>query len=286
MSSISIQYKYAKESKKESKEKYIPPLQYKLYYERKKYYMSVIKNKEYILLKIGEYEIRLTIEGLTSVSKLVFDSIDELYDYIKDILSERSVDIKNIIQNKFIVLSFVNNINGKKKEYTISLIYKNENKDNIINSLNNKLESLSKSFLQLKNDFNLLRSESRKMKNEIISLRARQKNGTFKIVSRSINFKINNFKKNPEVENGHKKNDEVNISRNIIRIPNNNYLKSKEEKKSNTHKNSIDRVNTLDLKKILDMKKNIDRIKNNDKSSTEIKKSFDRKNSKNIKKSI
>ena len=271
MSNLSSYRKYAKECQKESKEKYISSIKFRLFYEKKKYYISLMKTKGYILLKIGDYEIRLTVESLSSASKLVFDSLDEIYDYLRDALYEKMVEIKNIKQDQFIILSFINNVNGKNKEYFLTLIYKNENKDNIINTSNNELSTLSKNF---RNKINPLENEPKKMKTEFFALKTRLKNGKPVAISKPVNYKTNDLKKNNEIENGYKKNDEIKTKRNVICISNNSkYFKSREEQKLNNYRKMIELRNTIGLKKIFDIINNSDDTKNSDqKNSIDIKK--------------
>ena len=139
--------------------------------------VGIIGNK--ILIKSNNYFITFGLNDFKLLTKLLFNTINEAYEFIINLFEENKVIINNININKTIkLLLYINNI---EKNIEIILIYNKKNKNNIINELNNN---------KLKNDINILKDEINILKKEINILK-----------SFHNNYNLKDFNKNKIINN-------------------------------------------------------------------------------------
>ena len=113
------------------------------------YKIVVAKKNNQVTIQYKNYLISFNIKEFSILTKINFESIDKIYDYIIDLFEENKVTIKNIIKKKEMKLNFM--IDGKVIE-TI-LPYNEKNSDfifNEINRLKNENEKLKKEINILK----------------------------------------------------------------------------------------------------------------------------------------
>ena len=161
------------------------------------YKIIVKKLENEINIKCKNYSIKLNNNDLTMLTKLPLNTIDEAYEYIINIFERNKVTIKDIILKKKIILSLKVYSYNLEKDIEIMLKYSKENKELMMNELNNnyKNEDLN----NLKEEIEILRKEIKilKMKNNIKV----SQNNEIEILNEIVNNNNNNnkeFKSNPQ----------------------------------------------------------------------------------------
>ena len=161
------------------------------------YKIIVKKLENEINIKCKNYSIKLNNNDLTMLTKLPLNTIDEAYEYIINIFERNKVTIKDIILKKKIILSLKVYSYNLEKDIEIMLKYSKENKELMMNELNNnyKNEDLN----NLKEEIEILRKEINisKMKNNNIKF---SQNNEIEILNEIVNNNNNNkeFKSNPQ----------------------------------------------------------------------------------------
>ena len=163
-------------------------IEYKEYYLIKENIVHKIiieKRKDEINIKTKNYEKKLDLNELSTLTKSILNTIDDGYQFIINIFEENKVTIKDIIKNKSIKLVLKIYIYNKENNIELELGYNNENKDIIINELNNSYNILKKDIIKLKDEIKILKEEINKLK--IINNNSNnQKNKEIKILKDEI----------------------------------------------------------------------------------------------------
>ena len=123
------------------------------------------KYKDKIMIKSKNYVNLFTRSYLSEVIDIDFNSIYNAYDYIKNLLEENKIFIKDIIKNKEIKLAIKNN---EEKNIELALKYNKINldtKDLIISEIK-----------QLKNEINNLKKSNNKLYEQITKLKKYHEN--------------------------------------------------------------------------------------------------------------
>ena len=146
------------------------------------YTIKLCKTKNKIILIYNFYELKLTLNELINTNILfnVCRTIDDVYKLILTLFNKKKVKIKEIIDNKLISLTLTikSYIDDEEQNFDLVLLYKNQNKDFIINDIYNKYNILQKDIIKIKNDYNRINNklnktiyEINKLKDEITSLK-------------------------------------------------------------------------------------------------------------------
>ena len=96
----------------------------------------IAKLKDKVLVRSISYELKLTSKNF-KMENLSFSSIDELYLFIKNLLEEKKVSIKEISDKMMKIILDINN-----KTYEISLKVSKETDSSVINEIFNKYSTL------------------------------------------------------------------------------------------------------------------------------------------------
>ena len=172
-------------------------------YEFQEYYLIKEKNilkfmigkrKTDIIIKCEKYEIEFSIDDLSFLTKTIFSNIDEAYVYIINLFENKKVEIKDIFNYKAIKLLLEIYIQNIKKNIKIVLIYNQQNKDLIINEINNNYNELKNEVNHLKNEISLLKNEIQNLKSIHFNQNSRQNNNQLNLNFNNINN--NNINKN------------------------------------------------------------------------------------------
>ena len=142
-------------------------LRYEEYYLIKEnfgYKFIIGKNSSDIIIKCKNYLITFNNNDLSLLTKLELETIDEAFFFIIKIFEENRVIIKDIDINKTITLLLNIYIHNKPTEIEVLLLYKNNNKDLIINELNNNYNNLKE---DINNEFNTLQKDNQSNENKI-----------------------------------------------------------------------------------------------------------------------
>ena len=146
------------------------------------YTIKLCKTKNKIILIYNFYELKLTLNELINTNILfnVCRTIDDVYKLILTLFNKKKIKIKEIIDNKLISLTLTikSYIDDEEQNFDLVLLYKNQNKDFIINDIYNKYNILQKDIIKIKNDYNRINNklnktiyEINKLKDEITSLK-------------------------------------------------------------------------------------------------------------------
>lgn len=164
----------------------------------------IAKLKDSVLVRSISYELKLTSKNF-KMENLSFSSIDELYLFIKNLLEEKNVSIKEISDNMMKIILTISN-----KRYEISLKKSKGTSNSVINEMINKysllednINTFNRKSQRLKKDNQNINSDFGKPKNNISNRKTQnEKNGDKNNKKNDmindesdINDKINNLKK-------------------------------------------------------------------------------------------
>ena len=146
------------------------------------YIIKVCKTRNKIVLIYGNYEISLNLAELIKINILfnVCRTIDDVYKLIITLFNKKKVKVKEIIENKILSLTLTlkSYIDDEEINFDLILLYKNQNKDFIINDIYNKYNILQEDLNKIKNDYNRMNNklnktiyEINKLKEEMSSLK-------------------------------------------------------------------------------------------------------------------
>ena len=137
-----------------------------------------------INIKYNQYEKKINLNELSSLTHKRFNSIDESFKYMSKIFDDNKIKIKSI-NNRLIKLSFyLNDFN--QEEIEINLDYDENNKNSILEDLNNINNKLRKDNIQIKKELN-------KYKNEIKNIKIIQNNENPKEIKYSRDIATDSF---------------------------------------------------------------------------------------------
>ena len=132
---------------------------YYLVKDKNAYKVIIGKLRNEIVIRCKNYEIKLNNKDLTILTKSVLNTIEEAYQFIINIFEQNKVIIKDININKTINLLLKIYIFNIEKDIEIILVYNKQNKDLIINELNNNYNLLKNDINNLKNEIEILKKE-------------------------------------------------------------------------------------------------------------------------------
>ena len=170
-----------------SKKDHINYKEYNLVKDNNEYLCIIKRVGNKIIISIDNYEIELK---LNEIKSLIFNdnqnnANEDIFSYLLNFFEKNKVYIKEININKNISLIFKLNF-GNKEEKEIILVNKNENKDYIINSLNQHNANLIK-------ELSFLYEQNELIKREIKNLKSFENTKTL-IINRSFSFSLSDKK--------------------------------------------------------------------------------------------
>ena len=170
--------------------------EYKIDYLDESIKILIGKTKENIIIISSYYEIKLSPQELSIITKLPLKTINDAFNFIEDIFENKSFKITNITPNELtIIINIFDITTGNKKD--ISLILEENIKDNtksLIQELFEKNIELKKEIKRIKEEnFNLKKAidnlkESDKKNNEEINV---MKNNQIIIMNKLSQLEIN-----------------------------------------------------------------------------------------------
>ena len=110
------------------------------------------KEKENVVIRSLFYENKYNVNDLSLLTKILYNSIDESYEFIKNSLEENKVIIKNMSKTDMkIIILIYDLIKRKEKEIELNLKAQLKNEGYIINHLINK-------YFQIEQELNILKN--------------------------------------------------------------------------------------------------------------------------------
>lgn len=160
----------------------IENVKYTIIKNNMKYDIDICKTKLKLILIYQNYELKLSLKELIKTNILfnVCRTIDDVYKLIVTLFNKKKVIIKEIIEGKMIILTLTikSYIDDEEHNFELILLYKNQNKDFIINDIYNKYIILQNDLAKVKNDYNRINNklnktiyEINKLKEEISSIK-------------------------------------------------------------------------------------------------------------------
>ena len=220
----------------------------------------ISKTKNYVIIRSIFYELKLNPNDFSKITKDLFRSVDEIYQYLKNIFEKKNIIIPEI-SNKMmkLIISFHGFGQGAMKKIEIYLPCQKEINSYVINDIFSKYLRLEEENIKIKEENSKLKSDILKIKNEMAIIQAQNKanENHINLLISGID-KINNFidnrtnDQNTEVEN---KENQENIKKSMsltksysvnqnLNIKNKNMYQSFNTNYSTqTNPNQVDRSN-------------------------------------------
>ena len=108
----------------------------------------ICKTNQEIIIKSNNYEVKLNQHNIENLMQTKFENIEKVYNFFLNLFQLNSIMIKEIIINKSMTLTFIQN--GKIKE--IILLYNSDSKNITHYELNSEFKNLFNDIAQIKND--------------------------------------------------------------------------------------------------------------------------------------
>ena len=225
----------------------------------------IAKLKDKVLVRSISYELKLTSKNF-KMENLSFNSIDELYLFIKNLLEDKKVSIKEISDKMMKIILDINN-----KTYEISLKASKEANNSVINEIFNKYSTLQENIntfnrksqrlkenIKFNENNKQLNSQNEDNNNKILTTEDKMED----VIDNESNKtdKINNIKKGGQKKLISSLNDQSSLSKsqrlkntkNINKSPN-----KKDGSKNKTEKSPKDNKKMKILRKLIQKIKNL-----------------------------
>ena len=107
--------------------------------------LSIEKTKNNVIIRSSYYEIKLTKDNLSSLTKIIYKSTDELFELIKNLFNQNKYRIKKVSSKEIILILIIYDaIKGKEKEIEIFLLENFENSNYLFKELFSKYSFIEK----------------------------------------------------------------------------------------------------------------------------------------------
>ena len=168
------------------------------------------KTMNLVTVKCSSYSTNLNYSEISLIAQNQLNSINELYNFIVFIFTNRGVKVEMKNNEINLYLSFFNNNMKQNKIFMITLTYSANNTDYFINHLWNKITRLESENNQMQMNYQNLLQNFQYLKNEIDSLK-----NNFAPNNNFINNNMNNMNNNNNMMNGYMNNNFNNGNINI-----------------------------------------------------------------------
>ena len=139
------------------------------------YKISLSRTKNNIFFTYQNYELKLNLNEFkyTNILFNVCRNIDDIFKLLVTVFNRKKVKIKEIKENQMITLELTlkNYIDDEEQTMNLILLYKNQNKDFLINDIYNKYNLLQKEMDKIKNDYSRMNNKLNKTIYEINKLK-------------------------------------------------------------------------------------------------------------------
>lgn len=167
----------------------------------------IAKLKDNVLVRSISYELKLTSKNF-KIDTLSFSSIDDLYLFIKNLLEEKKVTIKEISEKMMKVILAINN-----KKFEISLKKSKETNSSVINEIFNKYSTLQENINTFNRKSQRLKENVKFNENNNINTQNKDKMNDIIDNESDKTDKINNIKKGGEKKLVSSLNDQSSLSK-------------------------------------------------------------------------
>ena len=229
-------------------------------YNNERIKLTIGKADKDVFIRSSYYGLKLTPNEIKLLTNFSFDSIDQLFNFIKNRFIKNQFKIKNITSNdlsliiqtrdpineRYKEIELVLSENFENKEYIFKDLYyknlqQNQNNNNMrneIDSLNKEIQKLQNEMMNMKNliqqfqqyqsfctyNINNLNCNFSNIKNDmnIMNNDIYQLNSDMNNIKMNNNIKYNSFMNNNNLNNSNMNNNNTNFNTNNSKIENNN----------------------------------------------------------------
>ena len=125
------------------------------------YNITIDKTNSNIIIRNNCYEIKLDKQTLSLLTKVIFNTIDDMFTFLLNIFNQNKYYIKQILNNKMIlVIGVYNMIEGREKEIELELKENFEDKNYLIKELFNRYSKMEKNIKEVNYNNQILKQEN------------------------------------------------------------------------------------------------------------------------------
>ena len=125
------------------------------------------KTKDNIIIRSTYYELKLNKDDLSLLTKTIYKSIDESYEFIKNIFNQNKFKIKEKTSKRIkLIIRIYDMIKAKEKDIELILLENFENQNSLIKDLFNKYINIEKKIDEINNDNKILKEENDRLKQD------------------------------------------------------------------------------------------------------------------------
>ena len=122
----------------ENEEQLLIKKEFKLKYLSDFYEIIIGKTQNNIIIQSSYYKLKLSLDNLSCLTKVVFNSIDDSFEFIENIFNQKKSYIKNISSDEMkLIITTYDIIKGKEKEIELYLKINFNSKNDVIKDLIN-----------------------------------------------------------------------------------------------------------------------------------------------------
>ena len=242
--------------------------QYKIYYNKTPFDILIGLTKEDVLIKSFNYDKKINKNEFSKLTNVIYNSVEELYEFIKNIFEQNKVIIKEVTKEMMkLIIIIYDALKMKEKEIEINLLSQLINKDYIA-KLIDKYSKLEKDLYLIK-DINkkiIEKNENIEKENKILKEENIKINKEIIILKDQINILFENINeiKNQMINNSQIKNNNNNQIKNNFQIKKDNLIINDNQKTDdNNTLNNNEMINNSQTKNIMQMKNNNNLLNNN-----------------------
>ena len=125
------------------------------------------KTKHNIIIRNTYYELKLSKDDLSLLTKIIYKSIDESFEFLKNIFEKNKYEIKEKSSKSIkLILRIYDMIKEKEKDIELILLENFENQNFLFKDLFDKYINIEKEIYDIKNDNKFLKEENGKLKQD------------------------------------------------------------------------------------------------------------------------
>ena len=198
------------------------------------YNITIDKTNSNIIIRNNCYEIKLDKQTLSLLTKVIFNTIDDMFTFLLNIFNQNKYYIKQILNNKMIlVIGVYNMIEGREKEIELELKENFEDKNYLIKELFNRYSKMEKNIKEVNYNNQILKQENNKLIQENMNLKIDLENvknnyGGIQMQINNIMNMINQIQQ--QLNQFNEQCNKINQQINQINFNNNNNKINEEEK--------------------------------------------------------
>ena len=243
---------------------YIDFKEYKIDYNKSSFDILIGLIKEGVIIKSLTYNTKISQNDLSKLTNVIYNSTEELYEFIKNIFEQKKAIIKEVTKEKMILIIIIYDaLKMKEKEIEINLICQIYTEDDISRLIDRCFE-LEKEIKIIKDNnkeiikkYEKIEEENKKLKEENIQI-----NNDISILKDKISIIFGSLDK---INNQMMNNNQINKNNFLVNnniIPNNNQI-NKDNNLMNFNQKIIDKNIPNNNQDNINHIKNINHMENN-----------------------